>query len=303
MKKPDQSPRTRDNHADTKAMLLAVVLGLTSVAGIGSVVLNKIEKVFNGPQVEEENLLDEVDSGGEADAEISNEVEIDSPRTEVTRILNETARWAEDFDLEAANALVYEVENECDIELPSPLDYDARSQDERETCLAMPEQSEFSLCVEDSTFCMVDNSESEIGTPLFHCEIYNHGSPREACLDEAISFTRDRAFYECRDHFLEDNGIQEEYHRAQVRIFDENMRYIKKLLDKLSADENYRPSSNELLEYFTAYHQLRNLRDFDVVMDQMDLGEKSDFVRIYGDEVKAQILQRGCSESELGKLI
>lgn len=299
MKKPERLPRARDNHGDSKAILLAVALGLASVAGISSVVLDRVEKALQGGQIEEENFPDEVDAGEEADAEILDTPEIEAPRREIAWKAKEAAKWDGDYGLEVAHALVYQVESECDIELPSPLDYDARSQDERDTCMAMPEQSGFIVCIEDATFHMIENTEKDVGTPMFDCESYNYGSPQEACLEDAIRVTKERAFYECRDAFLTANEIQEEYHRAQIRIFDENMKYIKRLLDKLSANENYRPNSAELLEYFTAYNQLRNLRDFDMVMDQMDLGEKSDFVQIYGKDVKELILDRGCSDKEV----
>lgn len=309
MRRPDRRELgEREQCSGDKVLILAAVVGMFAVGGLAKVIVNKVELALGG-EIVDAMREGEGDGGVEDDGDVDGDVaeertELEGERTlagkKLVEVLEEVDGEDEQVALEAANELVYEVEMACDKVIDDPFEYDAYSRKERDVCRMMAEQSAYSLCVEDvsAAFATLDDPGSTEDQPAFNCMDYNHSSPREACLDELRRSTKERAFYDCRDEFLGDKGVYEEYHTAQMKIFEANMRSISVLLKKFDGDHGYRPSSREMLDYIYAYNQLRGLRDFDVVLDQLDLADREEFVQIYGQEVKQTLLERGCSDEE-----
>lgn len=285
--------RKPEENSDLKVVALAVLLGGGAFLGVGKFVVDRVTEALGGIsfKIEEEPHEERPDSGF-----VVGEARVSQwPAAAAAAEERQDPRLA---DLEAANELIYAVEIACDTPHPNPLEYDEDSKAERDACNLMQTTTEYSLCMDDlsETLCAVEQPEN-MPDMVMNCLNYNPGSPREACLDDLQLETRERIFYECRDSYLEERDIVDVYYQAQTKVLGENMKYIGGLLEKLN-DPNYKPSKTELLNYFTAYNQIRTLRDFDMVLDQLELADRTEFAQIYGKDVKEIILARGCSDAE-----
>lgn len=305
MKNLPSTPPQRGHDGERRTLALAIILGLAGVGGIGKYVIDRVGQVIGGMNFEitegpdEEGEEEEMSHTGEERVRESGlDAMVEGPRRET----NSKVEEIED-SLERANQLIFEVDVNCAETLQNPFEYDETSRDEKAACDLMATTTEYALCMED--VCddgdaeVVRQIEAALEQPLRHCADYNITSPREACLEDVEKATKERAFYDCRDEYLAERKLGEAYHDAQTQVFETNMYPIRNLLYKLEQDGNYQPTDEELMEYFNAYNQLRNLRDFDVVLDQLDLGERDEFVQLYGRQMRKIILERGCSDENV----